>query len=208
MGEGGRGWDGLPLRYPEWIELLHGVDNQIHLPLRHSKRKPCLFSTYSVAVFLVPVVEAGYGIGLSYRPAKLHMLAGWYDIADFISLSGTKNWASGVVYYPSNRLLHEDLHKFLKSHHHVERINGRGPRYFCSRLIWLQHPLPLSSITTPSLSLSLSFFFLCSSYNLPNQADGRGERRKAKTTAKKGGLLLSFFLNGPLLTSMLCWVIS
>ncbi len=85
-----------------------------------------------------------------------------------------------MVYYPSNRLLHENLQKFLKSHHHVENKRKR-PTLFCSRLIWLQHTLfPLSSIATPSLSLSLPFFSMCSRYSLPNQA----QRSKVKATAK------------------------
>jgi hypothetical protein len=43
------------------------------------------------------VDEAGYGVGLSYRPAKLLRLADRYNNPALVSSpqSGTQNWASG-----------------------------------------------------------------------------------------------------------------
>jgi hypothetical protein len=56
-----------------------------------------LIKNSPVAVILVPDLgdESGYGVGLSYRPAKLHRLAVLYDNpTSFIPQSGTKNWTS------------------------------------------------------------------------------------------------------------------
>jgi hypothetical protein len=51
--------------------------------------------SHPVAEFLVPYVGyiVGSGIGLSYRPARLHRLAG----VDYISQIRTKNLASDVL---------------------------------------------------------------------------------------------------------------
>ncbi len=58
---------------------------------------------YNEAQFLVPDWrdKVDYGIGLSYRPAKLHRLAGRYDnpMLDLTLYpqSGTKNLATGCI---------------------------------------------------------------------------------------------------------------